>query len=410
MPATPTDPIDPIDPFKHASENTGAPRAGAPLGALGALGAFSAFSAWLARVAALVRKELLALFKDPSSRLVLVVPALLQGLLFGYGLSFDLKYAPYAVLDQSRSAASTAILARLDATGIFQRQATLTSPAQIAQVIDEGKALAVISFGPDFAQRLAQGQSAPMQLILDARNSSTAGAAAAQISAIASAYNQQELGNTSGINVQQRAWFNPNLQSSWNLLPGLIASLSMIQTMLLAALSVAREREQGTFDQLLVTPLSPMQILLGKALPAIMVGVLQATLILLVIYFWFQVPLAGSVWLLYLGLLAFTTATVGVGLSVSALSLTMQQAMLYNFMLVMPMTMLSGLMTPVRNMPEALQILTWANPLRFGMDTVRRVYLEGATLADVAPNFIPLLAMAAISLPLAAWLFRHRLA
>ena len=167
----------------------------------------------------------------------------------------------------------------------------------------------------------------------------------------------------------------------------------MIQTMLLAALSVARKREQGTFDQLLVTPLTPLQILIGKALPAMLVGLLQSSLVLLIIRFWFQVPMAGSLWLLYLGLLAFNAATVGVGLSVSALSLTL----------------LSGLMPPVRNMPQALQTVTHANPLRFGVSIVRRVYLEGATLADVAPDFLPLLAMTALSLPLAAWLFRNRL-
>ena len=231
---------------------------------------------------------------------------------------------------------------------------------------------------------------------------STAAAADSQIAAIAARYNEQELGLAPGIRVQRRAWFNPNLDSGWHLLPGLIASLSMIQTMLLAALSVAREREQGTFDQLLVTPLTPLQILIGKALPAMLVGLLQSSLVLLIIRFWFQVPMAGSLWLLYLGLLAFNAATVGVGLSVSALSLTMQQAMLYNFMLVLPMTLLSGLMTPVRNMPQALQTVTHANPLRFGVSIVRRVYLEGATLADVAPDFLPLLAMTALSLPLAA--------
>ena len=269
--------------------------------------------------------------------------------------------------------------------------------------------VAVITFPPDFAQRLAQGQAAPVQVVLDARNSSTAAAAGSQIAAIAARYNEQELGLAPGIRVQRRAWFNPNLDSGWHLLPGLIASLSMIQTMLLAALGVAREREQGTFDQLLVTPLTPLQILIGKALPSMLAGLLQSSLVLLIIRFWFQVPMAGSLWLLYLGLLAFNAATVGVGLSVSALSLTMQQAMLYNFMLVLPMTLLSGLMTPVRNMPQALQTVTHANPLRFGVSIVRRVYLEGATLTDVAPDFLPLLAMTALSLPLAAWLFRNRL-
>ncbi len=370
---------------------------------------FSSFVDALWRTAALVRKELLTLLKDPANRIILLVPALLQALLFGYALSFDLKHAPFAVLDESRSAASVAVLAQIESTGVFKRVATLTSASQIAPLIDSGQALAVITFPPDFAERLAQGQPAPMQVVLDARNSSTAGAAGSQIAAIVARHNQQALGQSAALRVERRAWFNPNLQSAWTLLPGLIASLSMIQTMLLAALSVAREREQGTFDQLLVTPLAPLQILVGKALPAIFMGLVQSTLVLLVIRHWFQVPMAGSAGLLYLGLLAFTTATVGVGLSVSALALTMQQAMLFNFMLVMPMTMLSGLMTPIGNMPPALQAATYANPLRFGIDTVRRVYLEGATLPDVAGNFVPLLVMAAITLPLAAWLFRRRL-
>ncbi|EPL1142250.1 ABC transporter permease, partial [Pseudomonas aeruginosa] len=162
-------------------------------------------------------------------------------------------------------------------------------------------------------------------------------------------------------------------------------------------------------DQLLVTPLTPMQILIGKALPAILVGLIQSTVIFLIIRFWFEIPMNGSVWLLYLGLITFTIAAVGVGLSISALSLTMQQAMLYTFLLIMPLMLLSGLLTPVRNMPQVLQLATYVNPLRFGMSIVRRVYLEGAGFGDVALEFIPLLVLAAITLPLAAWLFRNRL-
>ena len=164
------------------------------------------------------------------------------------------------------------------------------------------------------------------------------------------------LSGTGGVKIERRAWFNPNLESRWSLMPTLIASLSLIQTLLLAALSVAREREQGTFDQLLVTPLTPMQILVGKAVPSVLVGLLQSTIILVIIRFWFQIPMAGSIVTLYLGLLVFTVAAVGVGLSLSALSLTMQQAMLYTFLVVMPLMMLSGMLTPVRNMPEVLQV------------------------------------------------------
>lgn len=367
-----------------------------------------ALSAYLASTLTIVRKELLALFKDPSNRVLLFVPALLQALLFGYGATYDLTHVPYAVLDQNRGAASSQLLARLDGTDVFERVATLTSSDQIAGMIDRNEAILVIAVPPGFDAALAAGNQTALQLILDGRNSATAGAAAAYVSSVVSGYNQS-LGNAPAIEIVRRAWFNPNLESRWNMMPSLIASLSMMQTLMLAALTVAREREQGTFDQLLVTPLTPLQILIGKALPSILVGLIQSSIIFLITLFWFQIPMQGSIWLLYFGLLTFTIASVGIGLSISAVSLTMQQAMLYTFMLVMPLTLLSGLLTPVRNMPAILQVATYANPLRFGIDIVRRVYLEGATLADVAPNFLPLFAIAAVTLPLAGWLFRNRL-
>jgi ABC-2 type transport system permease protein len=369
----------------------------------------AALIASLAQIGALIVKELLALAKEPSTRIILFAPALMQALLFGYGATYDLNHAPYAVLDQSRSAASVELLARLDGTGVFERKATLASADQIAEQIDTGNVLMAISIPPDFQDRLAASQRAPVQIVLDGRNSSTAGLAGSYVAAIVADYNAALGGAAQGVAIERRAWFNPNLESRWNLMPGLIAALSMIQTLLLAALSVAREREQGTFDQLLVTPLTPMQILIGKALPAIVVGLLQSTIIFLIIRFWFQVPMNGSVGLLYLGLLTFNIAVVGVGLSISALAVTMQQAMLYTFLVIMPLMLLSGLLTPVRNMPEALQIATYVNPLRFGMNIVRGVYLEGAGLAQIGHDFIPLLALAAVTLPLAAWLFRNRM-
>jgi ABC-2 type transport system permease protein len=364
---------------------------------------------YLVRVGFLCRKELLVLLTDPHNRAMLFMPALLQSLLFGYGATYDLTNAPYAVLNLSRGASSTALLARVDGTGVFNRTATLQSASEIGDVIDRGGALLVLSIPADFEARLAAGQSAPLQMILDGRNSTTAGAAAGHVGAIVAAYNQT-LGGAPAITIERRAWYNPNLESRWNLMPALIGALSMLQTLLLSALSVAREREQGTFDQLLVTPLTPMQILIGKALPSILVGLVQSTTIFLIIRFWFQIPMSGSVWLLYLGLVTFTGAAVGIGLSISALSINMQQAMLYTFLTIMPLMLLSGLMAPVRNMPRVLQIATYANPLRFGMDLVRRVYLEGAGLREVGFDFVPMLAIAGVTLPLAAWLFRNRLA
>lgn len=364
---------------------------------------------YLARIGALCRKEILTLVKEPQNRIVLIAPALVQALLFGYGATYDLNYAPYAVLNLDRGQASLELLARLEGTGVFVRTATLTSSSGIADAIDSGAALLAVSIPPDFEERLTANRTAPLQVILDGRNSSTSAAAAAHLGAIVGAYNQSLSGARGAVSLERRAWYNPNLESRWQLMPALIAALSMLQTLLLAALSVAREREQGTFDQLLVTPLTPMQILVGKALPPIFVGLLQSTLILLVIRFWFQVPMNGSPWLLYFGLVTFTVASVGIGLSISALSVSMQQAMLYTFLLIMPLMLLSGLLTPIGNMPEVLQTATYANPLRFGIDLVRRVYLEDAALAQVGFDFVPMLAVAAVTLPLAAWLFRHRL-
>ncbi len=364
---------------------------------------------FLRGVLVLCRKEILAILKEPANRLVLFVPAVVQSLLFGYAATFDPTHVPYAVLDQSRSAASVALLARLDGTGVFQRQATLESSTQIAEAIDRGGALLVLNFPSDFEARLGTSGQAQLQAILDGRNSTTASAAAGYVAAVVAAFNVERSGMAPGLVVERRAWFNPNLESRWSLMPALIAALSMMQTLLLAALSVAREREQGTFDQLLVTPLTPMQILIGKAVPSILIGLGQSTLILLMTLFWFRIPMNGSVLVLYLGLAWFTIAAVGIGLSISALAVNMQQAMLYTFLLIMPLTLLSGLITPTENMPLVLQWATFANPLRFGIDLVRRVYLEGAGLRDVAFDFIPMAGVAAVTLPLAAWLFRNRL-
>ncbi len=369
--------------------------------------------AYLCRIFNICRKELLVILKDPANRAMLIVPVVLQSFVFGYAATYDLKHASYALLDQSRGPAATELLARLDASGVFDRVATLSNEAGIAPIIDAQEALMVIHIGPRFEQQLSAGLSAPIQLILDARNSTTAGNAAAYLGGVVEQFNESwRLRHGSAgpaFTIDARAWYNPNLDTRWNMLPALIAALSMMQTLMLTALSVAREREQGTFDQLLVTPYTPMQIMIGKSVPSILVGLAQSTLILLMSIFWFKIPMAGSLLVLYAGLLMFTIASVGIGLSISALSANMQQAMLYTFVLMMPLMLLSGLATPVDNMPRAMQWLTAVNPLRYAIHLVQRVYLEGVGLGTVMGDIIPLLIIAAVTLPSAAWLFRHRL-
>jgi len=211
------------------------------------------------------------------------------------------------------------------------------------------------------------------------------------------------------VTVVARAWYNPNLETRWNMIPGMIGTLTLLQTFLLTAMSVAREREQGTFDQLLVTPFRPVEIMAGKALPSMLIGIAQASGVLLVAQLWFRIPFAGSFFTLYAGLIPFVLAAVGLGLMVSSLAATMQQAMLFGFLLIMPFSLLSGLTTPLRNMPLALQYFTVINPLRYAIDIAQRVYLEGVGLTRLLPDLWPLGVIAVVSLTVASWMFRHRL-
>jgi ABC-2 type transport system permease protein len=367
----------------------------------------------LHRIAILIRKELIAILKDPRSRMVLVLPVILQSLLFGYAATFDLNEVPYAVLDVDRSNASNEFITLLDGSGVFKRVATLSSPAEIGDLISNKRALLVIHMPAGFERDIESGRGGVVQVIADGRNSNTGNVAASYVTAAVDRFNTQWNEKRGGVapplRIETRAWYNPNLETRWAMIPSLIGALSMLQVLMLAALSVAREREQGTFDQLLVTPLRPTEIMVGKAVPPILIGLVQSSIIFLLARFWFGIPFQGSLFTLYSGLLLFTTAAVGIGLALSAFSKTMQQAMLYTFVLLMPMMLLSGLTSAISNMPKAMQYLTLANPLRYAIDLVRRVYLEGASFGYLYHDMWPLVIIALVTLPTAVWLFRHRL-
>ena len=367
----------------------------------------------LRRILALVRKEMLAVFGDPHSSVALLLAPVLQCLLFGYAATLDISHVPYAVLDQDRSAASSALLAKLDGSGVFRRVANLTAQAQLRQLIDDKQVILVVQIGADFQRRLSAGRPADVQVIADGRNSTTAGTALGYVDAAIEAFNA-DWRTAHGLagpptQIAARAWYNPNLETRWNLIPALIGTITMMQTLMLAALSVAREREEGTFDQLLVTPFRPTEIMIGKALMAMLVGAVQATSALMVAQFWFRIPFAGSFVTLYVGLILFLLAAVGIGLFVSSLAATMQQAMLFAFVLIMPFALLSGLTTPISSMPAILQYFTLINPLRYAIDMVHRVYLEGVGLDRLLPELWPMAIIALVTLSAAAWSFRRRL-
>jgi len=367
----------------------------------------------LLRILALTRKELLAILKDPRSRATLILPPIMQCLIYGYVASYDLNDVPYAVLDQDRSNASRDLLAGLDGTGVFHRVGDVYFEPDLKKFIDERRAILLIQIGQNFQRELDSGLPAHVQVIADGRNSNTAATALGYVNAIVESFNanwraEHGQGNPP-IRVSTRAWYNPNLETRWNMIPSLLGVLTLLQTLLLTAMSVAREREQGTFDQLLVTPFRPAEIMAGKALPSMLVGLVQATNILLVAQLWFHIPFAGSFVTLYIGLTIFLLAAVGIGLLVSAIAATMQQAMLYSFVIMMPFALLSGLTTPISSMPHSLQLLTLANPLRYAIDIAHRVYLEGSGLELLVPELWPLALIATVTLSSASWLFRHRL-
>lgn len=364
----------------------------------------------LMRFRALLRKELLTTLKDRTSRMILVGPLILYVILFGYVASFNLDYAPYALLDMSRTAESARLVRAVDQSAVFDRVMTLENTAQIAEAIDSGRAMVVLAIGQDYAERLAAGQSAPVQVIIDGRNSTTAQLAAGYLSLIAA--NTANTANTAGgagAFESIRYLYNPNNLTQWFIMPALIVMLSMLQIMVLSALSVAREREMGTFEQLLVTPFTTGELLASKALIPIAIGIFQGTLIFLIALFWFEVPLRGSVIKIYAVLFVFVLSVVGMGLSISAYSKTMQQGLLIAFVNLVPMVLLSGLFTPVQNMPDWVQAITWADPLRFALVSVRRIYLADASWAHLFVTMIPTALAAAVTLPLAYHYFKKRL-
>lgn len=368
----------------------------------------------LRRILTLVIKEFAVVMRDPKSRFVVIAPPIFQFFVFGYAATFDLTNVRYAVLDASRTPASRSLLARFEGSPHFQQVSVLRSEAEARRAIDRQEVRLVLHVRSDFGEDLLAGRPGRLQVILDGRNSNVAAVAAGYVEGIVQAYNAAlppppgEEAPHPTIQLAERAWFNENLESRWTIVSGLGGIISMVVVVILASLSVAREREFGTFDQLLVSPFRPFEILVGKSVPSLAFGLLDALLLSAGAVFWFGVPFRGSIPALLVALSAFVIAIVGIGLFISAISTTLQQALLGAFLFVMPAVILSGFTTPIRNMPQWLQILTLANPMRHVISALRQIFLVGADTAGVWPQLWPLLVIAGLTLPGAAWMFRHR--
>lgn len=369
----------------------------------------------LRRIMALVIKEFVTILKDPKSRFVIIGPPIIQFFVFGYAATYDLENVRYAVFDESRSALSRQLLAGVEGSGKFRLTGYLADEQQLREYIDSEKARLVIHIGPEFERRLRVSQMVDVQVIADGRNPNVALIALGYFATIVEDFNGQlaRLGVISqaggpGLRLVERSWFNENLRSRWFIVSALGGIISMVVVMILTSLSVAREREFGTFDQLLVAPFNPSEILIGKSLPGIVFGLLDALIFALGAVYWFGVPFRGTISALVISLLCFIISIVGVGLLVSSLSTTMQQGLLGSFLFIMPAVTLSGLATPIENMPLWLQQADLTNPVRYIIIALRNIFLEGADLLMVWPYLWPLLIIASVTLPLAAWMFRNR--
>jgi ABC-2 type transport system permease protein len=365
------------------------------------------------RVLALVVKEFVTLLKERRSRAVLILPPLIQLLVFGYAASYDLKHVPYAVYNEDSGPGGRRMVAMLRGSEVFDEMANVSSIGEVAPLVDAREVLLVLHIDARFTHDLLAGKPARLQVIVDGRNSNTALIAVGYLRNIVERFNR-EWAEERGLPappavLETRAWFNPNLESRWFFLPGIIGILTLLVTMVITAMSVAREREQGTFDQLLVTPMRPVEVLLGKALPGFIIGILEATAITLVAVLWFRIPLLGSLATLYAGLALFLLSAVGVGLMISSLAVTQQQGLLGAFLFMVPAIILSGFATPIANVPAAIRLITYVDPLRYFLIILRKLFLEGSPAVTLLHQFWPMALIGVGSMALAGWLFRHRM-
>lgn len=364
------------------------------------------------RIFTLVRKELQALLRDRQGRVLLVAPVLLQLALFTFAATLEVKNNTLGILNEDNGGESFELSQRLSRAEAFSETLALRGEAELRKVIDEQRALLVLRFPPDFSESVAAGRPVAIQAILDGRRSNSGQIALGYVRRILQGYlddRAREAGSARSAELRVRHWFNPNLDYVRHIICSLVAIITTISTLVFTALSVAREREQGTFDQLLVSPLTPGMIMVGKTVPAMVVAIFQGTVVVVAGVFVFGIPFQGQVALLYASMLFYTLSLAGFGLLIASFCATQQQAFLGVFSFMMPAILLSGFPSPVENMPAWLRAIDWFNPLQHFIVIVKGVFLKDIGVAGLAGKVWPLLVIAGITLTGADLAFRKRL-
>lgn len=365
------------------------------------------------RVCSLMIKEVLTVWRDKRSRFSLLIPPILQLFIFAFAATLDVKNVSIAYLNNDSGKPSFELIQRFLGSPTFTRVRPLRNVEEIAEVIDTQRAVAVLHIDSEFSRNLYANGEAKVQLILDGRKSNTAQIVQGYVSRIVQQFNvdfaiENRLSLSPTVLVT-RNWFNPNLLYYWFNVPNLLGLLTMLITMIITSLSVAREREIGTFDQLLVSPLNPLEILLGKALPALVISLAEATFILFIAIVLFRIPFEGSLLVLYACLAVFISSIVGIGLFISSMVKTQQQAVLGTFIFLSPAILLSGYATPVENMPRWLQVINVVNPLQYFLVIAKGIFLKDMPLSIILQYTWPMAVIALFTFFGAALFFHKRL-
>ncbi len=357
---------------------------------------------WI-RVRELVRKEFIQLFRDRRNRPLLVISSLIQLLVFGYVVTTDVRDVRVAVLDQSRTAESRRVVEALDANPTFRVTHRARSPEDLEAILLDREADLAVKIPPDLSGRIRKEGTAGLQILADGSMSNMASMRIAYTQMILDGLNQELLRELypmrleyGRIDARVRTWYNPNLESRNFYVPGIVAFLIMLTSLLFTSMAIIREKEAGTIEQLMVTPMKPYELILGKTIPYIIIAQAQMVLVTAFAVIWFSIPLQGSIPLLFAATCIFLLSTLGIGLFISTVSATQQQAMMTTFFFIMPFFMLSGFVFPISNMPLVIQYLTYLNPLRYFLVIIRGVFLKGVGLEVLWPQFAALVVLGAV--------------
>lgn len=369
------------------------------------------------RIAQMLIKEFIQILRDPRMRTVIFVMPLVQTLVFGYAVTTDVTRIPTAIFDLDNSRASRELIARFTGSGYFDVAAYVDREDQARDLVDHGTVKAVLQMNKGFGDDLRAGRTAAVQVIVDGTDSNTAGIVLNYAGQIAGRFSETVLqtriiratgepATPARAAVETRAWFNENLESRNFYVPGVIVLIVTLVTLMLSSMAVVREKEIGTIEQIMVTPIKQAEFILGKTLPFALIGFADVALVTVMAAYWFDVPFRGSLWLLVGATSLYLMSTLGIGLLISTISRTQQQAMMSAFFYYFPAMLLSGFVFPIANMPEAVQWLTYLNPLRYFLIIIRGIFLKGVGPEILWPPMAALLILGTATLWVATRRFR----